>query len=56
MIQESEIQKILQENNVALREAIAVLYELDHQIQESRQELPRKYPGYTTPPKYGFMQ
>ena len=56
----SEIKNLIEENNIALREAIQAL--LSYQIlQESLQQPPqpplppRNYPGYTTPVKYGFM-
>ena len=59
----SEIKNFIEENNIALREAIQVLEMLRYQIlQESLQQpsqpspLPaRNYPGYTTPVRYGFM-
>ena len=59
----SEIKNLIEENNIALREAIQALGMLSYQIlQESLQQPPqssplppRNYPGYTTPVRYGFM-
>ena len=56
----SEIKNLIEENNIALREAIQALEMLSYQIlQESLPQPsplpPRNYPGYTTPVRYGFM-
>ena len=54
----SEIKNLIEENNIALREAIQVLEMFSYQIlQESLPSPlpPRNYPGYTTPVRYGFM-
>lgn len=57
----SEIKSLIEENNTALREAIQALKILSNQIslQETPQLIPqpseRHYPGYTTPPRFGFM-
>ena len=59
-----EIKSLIEENNASLRAVILALKILsDHTLQQSDQEVQpiqpnvpqRNYPGYTTPPKYGFM-
>lgn len=63
-IQNLDIKNLIEENNVALRNAIRALENLHNQIlqQPNDQMIPRpaplpsnSYPGYTTPPRFGFM-
>lgn len=64
----SDIKNLIEENNAALRGAIQILEILSNQTLQQPPECPecpkcpqisplpqRNYPGYTTPPKYGFM-
>ena len=55
----SEIKNLIEENNIALRDAIQALEMLNYQILQTPPQPsllpPRNYPGYTTPVKYGFM-
>ncbi len=60
-----EIKSLIEENNASLREAILALKILsNHALQQPDQEkspiqptIPqRNYPGYTTPPYFGFME
>lgn len=60
-IQNLDIKNLIEQNNEVLREAIQALEILSNQIMQYEQAPPkpseeRNYPGYTTPPKFGFMQ
>ncbi len=58
----SEIKSLIEENNAVLKAAIQAIeiLTLQHPDQQSTPQpapMPaRNYPGYTTPPYFGFMQ
>lgn len=68
----SDIKNLIEENNAALRDAIQALEILNNRILQQpsdqmvpqsaevvpqpAQMLPNNYPGYTMPPRFGFMQ
>lgn len=60
-IQNLDIKDIIEQNNLALRDAIRALEILTSQVTQvedvpQRSVDQRNYPGYTTPAKFAFMQ
>lgn len=56
-----EIKSLIEENNASLRIAILALkilsnHALQDQIVQPQPTMPRNFPGYTTPPYFGFME
>ncbi len=68
----SDIKNLIEENNAVLRDAIRALEILNNRVLQQPsdqmisqiieivpqlpQMLPNNYPGYTMPPRFGFMQ
>ncbi len=60
-IQNLDIKNLIEQNNMALRDAIQALEILANQVAQVESAPPnswehRNYPGYTTPAKFAFMQ
>jgi len=60
-IQNLDIKDLIEQNNLALRDAIRALEILTSQVTKvehppQRSVDQRNYPGYTTPAKFAFMQ